>query len=116
MSSACRRTFAFIGQENVSVYGISKAAVSGMTRMMAVEWAPHGIRANAVAPGATTTKSRARFHQDPVLAPRARAKIPMGADLARPDEAAAAIRYLAGPGAAYVNGHTLVIDGGLVVA
>jgi NAD(P)-dependent dehydrogenase (short-subunit alcohol dehydrogenase family) len=108
-------TFAFIGQENVSVYGISKAAVSGMTRMMAVEWAPHGIRANAVAPGATTTKSRARFHQDPVLAPRARAKIPMGR-FGQPDEAAAAIRYLASPGAAYVNGHTLVVDGGLVVA
>lgn len=108
-------TFAFVGQENVSVYGISKAAISGMTRMMAIEWAELGIRANAVAPGATTTKSRAPFHQDPVIGAKALAKIPMKR-FGQPEETAAAIRYLASPGAAYVNGHTLVIDGGLVIA
>lgn len=108
-------TFAFIGQANVSVYGISKAAISGMTRMMAIEWAELGIRANAVAPGATTTKSRAKYHVDPVQGPKARKKIPMDR-FGKPDEVAAAIRYLASPGAAYVNGHTLVIDGGLIVA
>jgi NAD(P)-dependent dehydrogenase (short-subunit alcohol dehydrogenase family) len=108
-------TFGIIGQSTVSVYGISKAAVSHMTKMMAIEWAELGIRANAVAPGATTTETRAKYHADPVLGPRARAKIPVGR-FAQPDEVAAAIRYLASPGAAYVNGHTLVLDGGLTVA
>lgn len=108
-------TFGIIAQSNVSVYGISKAAVSHMTKMMAIEWAELGIRANAVAPGATTTETRARYHHDPVLGPRARAKIPIGR-FAQPDEVSAAIRYLASPDAAYVNGHTLVIDGGLTVA
>jgi NAD(P)-dependent dehydrogenase (short-subunit alcohol dehydrogenase family) len=108
-------TFGIIGQANVSVYGISKAAVSHMTKMMAIEWAELGIRANAVAPGATTTESRAKYHHDPVLGPRARAKIPIGR-FAQPDEVAAAIRYLASPSAAYINGHTLVLDGGLTVA
>jgi NAD(P)-dependent dehydrogenase (short-subunit alcohol dehydrogenase family) len=108
-------TFGIVGQSNVSVYGISKAAVSHMTKMMAIEWAELGIRANAVAPGATTTESRAKYHNDPVLSQRARSKIPMGR-FAQPDEVAAAIRYLASPGAAYVNGHTLVIDGALTVA
>lgn len=108
-------TFGIIGQANVSVYGISKAAVGHMTKMMAIEWAELGIRANAVAPGATTTESRAKYHHDPVLGPRARAKIPIGR-FAQPDEVAAAIRYLASPGAAYINGHTLVLDGGLTVA
>jgi NAD(P)-dependent dehydrogenase (short-subunit alcohol dehydrogenase family) len=108
-------TFGIIGQSTVSVYGISKAAVSHMTKMMAIEWAELGIRANAVAPGATRTETRARYHDDPEIGPRARARIPMGR-FGQPDEVAAAIRYLASPGAAYVNGHTLVIDGGLTVA
>lgn len=108
-------TFGIIAQSNVSVYGISKAAVSHMTKMMAIEWAELGIRANAVAPGATTTETRAKYHRDPVLGPKARAKIPIGR-FAQPEEVSAAIRYLASPGAAYVNGHTLVIDGGLTVA
>jgi NAD(P)-dependent dehydrogenase (short-subunit alcohol dehydrogenase family) len=108
-------TFGIIGQATVSVYGISKAAVSHMTKMMAIEWAEFGIRANAVAPGATTTETRAKYHADPVIGPRARAKIPLGR-FAQPDEVAGAIRYLASPAAAYVNGHTLVIDGGLTVA
>lgn len=108
-------TFGIIAQPTVSVYGISKAAVSHMTKMMAIEWAELGIRANAVAPGATTTETRAKYHHDPVLGPKARAKIPIGR-FGQPDEVAAAIRYLASPGAAYVNGHTLVLDGGLTVA
>ena len=108
-------TFAFIGLPNVSVYGISKTAISGMTRMMAIEWADLGIRANAVAPGATTTKSRAKSHSDPVHVERVQAQIPLHR-FGQAEDTAAAIRYLASPGAAYVNGHTLVIDGGFTVA
>jgi NAD(P)-dependent dehydrogenase (short-subunit alcohol dehydrogenase family) len=108
-------TFAFVAMPKVSVYGISKAAISGMTRNMAIEWAELGIRANAVAPGATTTKSREESHSDPVHVARVQALIPLRR-FGEAEDTAAAIRYLASPGAAYVNGHTLVIDGGFTIA
>ena len=82
--------------------------------MMAIEWADLGIRANAVGPGATATETRAKTLADPKFGDRIRAGIPMGR-FGQSDDVAAAIRYLASPGAAYVNGHTLVIDGGFIV-
>src|SRR3546814_5076470 len=53
-------TFAVIGVPGVSTYGISKAAVAGITRHLAAEWAQHGIRVNAVGPGAVETKKIGR--------------------------------------------------------
>jgi len=107
-------TFAYIGLPNVAVYGISKTAIGGMTRMMAIEWADVGIRANAVAPGATATESRAKAFANPEFRARILDTVPLGR-LGQPDDVAAAVRYLASPGAAYVNGHTLVVDGGFIV-
>ncbi len=107
-------TFAYIGLPNVAVYGISKTAIGGMTRMMAIEWADVGIRANAVAPGATATESRAEAFSNPVFRERMLSSIPLGR-FGQPDDVAAAVRYLASPGAAYINGHTLVVDGGFIV-
>ena len=107
-------TFSYIGMPNVCVYGISKTAMGGMTRMMAIEWAEHGIRANAVAPGATATEGRRDAFFNPVFMEKIRAGVPLGR-VGEPDEVASAIRYLASPGAAYVNGHSLVIDGGFIV-
>lgn len=107
-------TFAYVGLPNVAVYGISKTAIGGMTRMMAIEWADVGIRANAVAPGATATESRAESFANPVHRKRILDAVPLGR-FGQPDEVAAAVRYLASPGAAYVNGHTLVVDGGFIV-
>jgi NAD(P)-dependent dehydrogenase (short-subunit alcohol dehydrogenase family) len=54
-------TFTVMGAPSVSAYGISKAAVGGITRHLAVEWAPFGIRVNAVAPGSVKTKIRAEI-------------------------------------------------------
>ncbi len=82
--------------------------------MMAIEWADVGIRANAVAPGATATESRAEAFSNPVFRERMLSSIPLGR-FGQPDDVAAAVRYLASPGAAYINGHTLVVDGGFIV-
>jgi NAD(P)-dependent dehydrogenase (short-subunit alcohol dehydrogenase family) len=107
-------TFSFIGMPNVAVYGMSKTAMGGMTRMMAIEWAEHGIRANAVAPGATATEGRREAFKNPVFMEKIRGGVPLGR-VGEPEEVANAIRYLASPGASYVNGHSLVIDGGFIV-
>ncbi len=109
-------TFTVIGAANVSAYGISKAAIGGITRHLAVEWAPYGIRVNAVAPGSVKTKLRAEIMAaDPARTEANLAKIPMQR-LGTPEDMAGAVSYLASPAAAYVNGHVLSVDGGLTIS
>ena len=109
-------TFTVMGASNVSAYGISKAAVGGITRHLAVEWAQYGIRVNAVAPGSVKTKLRAEImDRDPARAEANLAKIPMKR-WGSPEDMASAVSYLASSGAAYVNGHTLAVDGGLTIS
>ena len=102
-----------VGYAQRSAYGISKAGVMQMTRMLAIEWAEHGIRANAVAPGTVDTPSRAEyFSANPDARKAMTDRIPFHR-FATADEVAAAVRYLASPQAAYITGQTLVLDGGL---
>lgn len=109
-------TFTTIGTPNVSPYGISKAAVGGITRHLAVEWAPFGIRVNAVAPGTVETKYRAEIMAaNPQRREASIAKIPMGR-FGTPEDMAGAVSYLASPAAAYVNGHVLTVDGALTIS
>ena len=110
-------THALVGAAERSTYGISKAALVQMTRMLAVEWAQHGIRVNAVAPGrlATASPSRAGTGGNPHYMAAMLARIPLHR-LATVDEVADAIVYLASPAAASITGHTLVVDGGLTAA
>jgi NAD(P)-dependent dehydrogenase (short-subunit alcohol dehydrogenase family) len=105
-------THGIIGIENRSVYGISKAGISHMTRMLAIEWATQGIRVNAVAPTTVLTPSREKMLSDPAVREGMLARIPTRR-FATPEEIAAAVVYLASPGAASVTGHTLLVDGGL---
>ena len=95
----------------LGVYGMSKAAVIAMTRTLAVELGPSGIRVNAVAPGMVETRFSAAILQDEVLRRRAVGDSPI-ARPAQPDEIAGAVVYLLSDAASYVTGHTLVIDGG----
>jgi NAD(P)-dependent dehydrogenase (short-subunit alcohol dehydrogenase family) len=106
-----------IGAAERSVYGISKAALIHMTRMLAIEWAPHGIRVNAIAPGRldTPSPSRAARTGDPQYLQATRARIPLKR-LATAEEVAAAVCYLASPEAASMTGQTLVLDGGMTIA
>ena len=103
-----------VGCAGQSMYGISKAGVIHMTRMLAIEWAGYGVRVNAIAPGKVDTPSPSR--QASVANPEAReqllARIPLRR-FATAEEVAAMVCYLASPQAAYITGQTLLLDGGL---
>jgi NAD(P)-dependent dehydrogenase (short-subunit alcohol dehydrogenase family) len=95
-----------------SVYGIAKAALIHMTRMLAIEWAQHHITVNAVAPGTVETPSRAVSLADPKVRKMMLDRVPL-ARFATTQEIADAVVYLGSPAAAFITGHTLVLDGGL---
>jgi len=105
-------THGMTGIAGRSVYGISKAGLIQMTRMLAIEWAEKDIRVNAIAPTTVMTESRQQLLADPDGRAAALARIPSGR-FATPEDVAAAVVYLASPGAASVTGVTLPVDGGL---
>ena len=106
-------THGTIGFTQRSTYGISKAGIIHMTRMLAYEWAGHGIRVNAVAPGTVETRTRAEyFKANPAARKAMIERVPLNR-FGEPEEVAGAVRYLASPEAAYVTGQTLLLDGGL---
>jgi NAD(P)-dependent dehydrogenase (short-subunit alcohol dehydrogenase family) len=97
------------------VYAMTKAAVISMTRTLAAEVGPSGIRVNAIAPGLVETRFAAAIVQSDELRGHVVARTPLGRH-AQPDEIAGAALYLASDAASYVNGHTLVVDGGMTIA
>jgi NAD(P)-dependent dehydrogenase (short-subunit alcohol dehydrogenase family) len=110
-------THALAGTAERSTYGISKAALAQMTRMLAVEWAECGIRVNAIAPGRleTPSPSRAEKGADRGYRDAMLARIPLHR-LASAEEVAATVAYLVSPAAASMTGQVLVLDGGLTAA
>jgi NAD(P)-dependent dehydrogenase (short-subunit alcohol dehydrogenase family) len=95
-----------------AVYNISKAAVDQLTRSLAVEWIPHGIRVNAIAPGYfLTDMTRATVEAEPEKARQWLAHIPAGR-MGRPDDLAGLVVFLASDASRYVVGESIVIDGG----
>jgi len=103
---------AHYGLPKVIGYTAAKAAIEGMTRALAVEWAPHGIRVNCIAPGfiATAMSSKA-FEGDPERKKRALARTPLG-KLGEPSDVANAALFLASIQAKYITGIVLPVDGG----
>jgi len=94
------------------VYGVSKAGLIHLTRMLAIEWADHHIRVNAVAPATVDTPSRAAAFADPKRKKIMLDRIPLHR-FATSREVAEAVCFLAGPQSAYITGQTLLLDGGL---
>jgi NAD(P)-dependent dehydrogenase (short-subunit alcohol dehydrogenase family) len=97
---------------NIS-YQTTKGAIVNMTRALAVEWAPHKIRVNAIAPTYVRTPFIAPLLAQPELMQRIEAMTPLRR-IAEPHEISPAVLFLAGPGAAMVTGHTLPVDGGFL--
>lgn len=104
-----------VGFPDRSAYGISKAGIIHMTKMLAVEWAKAGIRVNAVAPGTIMTPSRAELLKEPAAQARMLGRIPLGR-FPTAAEVAGSILYLASIEANSITGHTIVLDGGTTVA
>jgi len=99
----------------IGAYAASKAALCGLTRQMAVEWGPRGIRANSVSPGMVRTPLSDDHYQDDkrmaarlTMLPRRR--------FGEPFDIADAVAFLASDASMFITGHDLLVDGGLAIS
>ena len=105
----------YFGIPIVPGYGAAKTGLLGLTRTLAVRWGERGIRVNAVAAGLTRSRmTEGTFAQEAWMAPTL-ARTPLGRP-GEPDDIANAILFLSSPGAAWITGQTLAVDGGYTVA
>ena len=95
-------------------YSVSKGGMQNLTRTLALEYAPHGIRVNGIAPGATITPMNKAWKDDPKLRADVESHIPMGRS-GSPEEMAAVAAFLCSDEASYITGQTIFIDGGLTI-
>ncbi len=100
-----------VGSPQRTVYCMTKHALEGLTKAMAVEFAPHGIRVNAVAPTFIETPMTRPMLADPAFRSFVENRIPLGR-MGSPADVAAATLYLASPLAGMVTGTSLLVDGG----
>jgi len=104
----------FVGLQEVAAYGASKSAVAGLTRALAVEWAPHGVNVNAIAPGVFETD----LNREILKGPRGQEflmRTPMRR-FGKTEELVGAAVYLASDASTFVTGQLLAVDGGFLAS
>jgi NAD(P)-dependent dehydrogenase (short-subunit alcohol dehydrogenase family) len=102
----------FVALPTESVYCASKAAVSHLTKCLAVEWGPYNITVNAVAPTFITTPGTDEALADPAFRADVIERIAALHRIGEPTDVAGAVIFLASPASALITGHTILIDGG----
>ncbi|MBL8058985.1 MAG: glucose 1-dehydrogenase [Anaerolineales bacterium] len=94
----------------MGVYSVTKAAILMLTQVLAAELGPRGVQVNAIAPGVIQTKFSTPLWSNPALAAGVQGR---AGRIGQPEDVAGAALFLASPAADYVNGETLIVDGGL---
>lgn len=105
---------AHFGVRRAASYGASKSGLLGLTRALALEWAEHGIRVNAVTPGYIATDFTRPLSENLDRADAVARRIPLGR-WGTPEDIAGTVAYLCSPLAAYVTGQVIIVDGGYSV-
>jgi gluconate 5-dehydrogenase len=106
---------ALFGVPGVSAYGAAKSALLGLTRLLAVEFSPHNVRVNAIAPGwIDSAMSRKAFEGDPARKQRILSRTPM-ARIGEPEDVGEAAVFLCSPAAKFITGVVLPVDGGVSI-
>ena len=100
-----------VGSARRTVYCMTKHAIEGLTKAMAIELAPRGIRVNSVAPTFVETEMTKPMLADPEFADFVKRMIPLG-KLADLEDVARAVAFLCGPGGRMITGQSLIVDGG----
>jgi NAD(P)-dependent dehydrogenase (short-subunit alcohol dehydrogenase family) len=103
------------GSAQLGAYGISKAADMQLTRSLAVEWSPKGVRINCVAPGLVKTDFARALWEDPERLKRTVATAPLRR-IGEPDEIGSVIAFLAAPASSFMTGTVVIADGGVTIA
>jgi NAD(P)-dependent dehydrogenase (short-subunit alcohol dehydrogenase family) len=102
------------GSLNLGIYAISKAADFQLARNLAVEWGPHNIRVNCIAPGLVRTDFARALWENPETLARAESTTPLRR-IGEPEDIAGAAVFLAWPAGRWMAGQVIVIDGGVTI-
>ncbi len=99
---------------DVGPYGASKSGIRGLTRQMAVEWGPRGVRANSISPGMIRTPLAEEYYRNEKLYNHRISSIP-SRRVGHPDDVSNTVAFLVSDGASYINGQDIVVDGGFTL-
>lgn len=103
------------GNDDIGIYGLSKAAEEAMARNLAVGWGPHNIRVNCIAPGLVKTDFARALWEDPAKLAHAEAAYPLRR-IGEPEDIGGVATFLASDAARFITGQTIVVDGGITIS